>query len=224
MFVNDRSVYLLPNSFVILVLEKTNLYWEGYFLKVDRRILKTEKALEDALLHLMKSKSIEQITTTELCRTAGINRNTFYAHYPNPMNLLQRIQNEFIKLIVELIGETADEGSYSLLLERVFDVILEHKALSMVLLSRNGDPNYLRRVIDTARIPVIEYWKKIGTELPDEDLNTMFSFLSHGAKQVILQWTENNFDLTPKELAVTVGNLVDVVVEYYLPKTTLKER
>lgn len=193
-------------------------------MKTDRRVIKTEKALEDALLHLMKSKSIEQITTTELCRTAGINRNTFYAHYPNPMNLLERIQNEFIAIIVELIGTTAKEDSYSLLLERVFDAIVEHKALSMVLLSRNGDPNYLRRVIDTARVPVIEYWRKMGAELPAEDLDTMFTFLSHGSKQVILQWTENDFDKSPKELAETIGNLVDVVVEYYLPKNTLKER
>lgn len=193
-------------------------------MKVDRRVIKTEKALEDALLHLMKSKSIEQITTTELCRTAGINRNTFYAHYPNPMNLLERIQNEFIAIIVELIGTTAKEDSYSLLLERVFDAIVEHKALSMVLLSRNGDPNYLRRVIDTARVPVIEYWRIMGAELPDKDLDTMFTFLSHGSKQVILQWTENDFDQSPKELAETIGNLVDVVVEYYLPKNTLKER
>ena len=50
-----------------------------------------------------------------------------------------------------------------MLLQRVFEAIIEHKALSLVLLSRNGDPNYLRRIIETARVPVIEYWRGLGT-------------------------------------------------------------
>lgn len=193
-------------------------------MKVDRRVLKTEKALEDALLHLMRSKPIEQITTTELCRTAGINRNTFYAHYPNPMNLLQRIEDEFIKTTLEIIDNTVADGGYSLLLERIFDAIVEHKALSMVLLSRNGDPNYLKRIIESARVPVIEYWKSLGTTLSEDDLGVLFTFLAHGAKQVVLDWTENHFDRSPEELSKTIGNLSDVVLEYYLPKTTLKDR
>ena len=187
-------------------------------MKVDRRVLKTEKALEDALLHLMRSKSIDQITTTELCREAGINRNTFYAHYPNPMNLLQRIEDEFIRLVVDLIDNTVQENGYSMLLQRVFELIIEHKALSLVLLSRNGDPNYLRRIIETARVPVINYWRELGTDLPQEDLDMLFTFLSHGSKQVILLWTENGFDRAPAELATKIGTIVGNAVSTFLPK------
>ncbi len=187
-------------------------------MKVDRRILKTERSLEEALLKLMRGKSIDQITTTELCREAGINRNTFYAHYPNPMNLLQRIEDEFIRLVVDLIDNTVQENGYSMLLQRVFELIIEHKALSLVLLSRNGDPNYLRRIIETARVPVINYWRELGTDLPQEDLDMLFTFLSHGAKQVILLWTENGFDRAPAELATKIGTIVDNAVSTFLPK------
>ena len=137
-------------------------------MKTDRRVLKTEQALESALLKLMRGKSIDQITTTELCREAGINRNTFYAHYPNPTSLLERVEDEFIKVIVGIIDDTVKDQGYSMLLQRVFEAIIEHKALSLVLLSRNGDPNYLRRIIETARVPVIEYWRGLGTELSQD--------------------------------------------------------
>ena len=190
-------------------------------MKVDRRVIKTEQALESALLKLMRGKSIDQITTTELCKEAGINRNTFYAHYPNPMNLLQRIEDEFIRLVVDLIDNTVQENGYSMLLQRVFELIIEHKALSLVLLSRNGDPNYLRRIIETARVPGINYWRGLGTNLPQEDLDTLFTFLSHGSKQVILQWTENGFDKTPEELARKVGTVVDNAVSNFLPKNSI---
>jgi AcrR family transcriptional regulator len=148
-------------------------------MKVDRRILKTERSLEEALLKLMRGKSIDQITTTELCREAGINRNTFYAHYPNPMNLLQRIEDEFIRIIIDLIDTTVEQHGYSMLLQRVFETIIEHKALS---------------------------------------LDMLFTFLSHGAKQVILLWTENGFDRTPAELATKIGTIVDNAVSTFLPK------
>ena len=182
-------------------------------MKTDRRVLKTEQALESALLKLMRGKSIDQITTTELCREAGINRNTFYAHYPNPTSLLERVEDEFIKVIVGIIDDTVKDQGYSML--------IEHKALSLVLLSRNGDPNYLRRIIETARVPVIEYWRGLGTELSQEDLDTLFTFLSHGSKQVILLWTERGFDRTPEELAQKVGTIVDNAVATFLPKTEI---
>lgn len=190
-------------------------------MKTDRRVLKTEQALESALLKLMRGKSIDQITTTELCREAGINRNTFYAHYPNPTSLLERVEDEFIKVIVGIIDDTVKDQGYSMLLQRVFEAIIEHKALSLVLLSRNGDPNYLRRIIETARVPVIEYWRGLGTSLSQEDLDTLFTFLSHGSKQVILLWTERGFDQTPEELARKVGTIVDNAVAAFLPKTEI---
>lgn len=190
-------------------------------MKTDRRVLKTEQALESALLKLMRGKSVDQITTTELCREAGINRNTFYAHYPNPTSLLERVENEFIGVIVAIIDDTVKDQGYSMLLQRVFEAILEHKALSLVLLSRNGDPNYLRRVIETARGPVIEYWRGLGAELSREDLDILFTFLSHGSKQVILNWAENGFDQTPEELARKVGSIVDHTMAAFLPKTEI---
>lgn len=190
-------------------------------MKTDRRVLKTEQALESALLKLMRGKSIDQITTTELCREAGINRNTFYAHYPNPTSLLERVEDEFIKVIVGIIDDTVKDQGYSMLLQRVFEAIIEHKALSLVLLSRNGDPNYLRRIIETARVPVIEYWRELGTDLPQEDLDMLFTFLSHGSKQVILLWVENGFDKTPPELAAKIGAIVDNSVAHFLPETKI---
>ncbi|MEE3312491.1 MAG: TetR-like C-terminal domain-containing protein, partial [Acutalibacteraceae bacterium] len=77
------------------------------------------------------------------------------------------------------------------------------------------------RIIETARVPVIEYWRGLGTELSQEDLDTLFTFLSHGSKQVILLWTERGFDQTPEELARKVGTIVDNAVAAFLPKTEI---
>ena len=48
--------------------------------KTDLRIVKTNKALYEALLLLMKEKTFEEIKISDLCQKALINRSTFYAH------------------------------------------------------------------------------------------------------------------------------------------------
>lgn len=49
--------------------------------KIDRRILKTKRAIAIALLQLLAEKPMEDITITELTLKADINRKTFYLHY-----------------------------------------------------------------------------------------------------------------------------------------------
>lgn len=50
-------------------------------MKKDLRIIKTEKSIQRALLAILKTKQLEEITVAELCREAEINRGTFYSHY-----------------------------------------------------------------------------------------------------------------------------------------------
>ena len=41
-----------------------------------------------ALIHLMETRPFPTVSVTELCREAGVQRSTFYAHYHNTMELL----------------------------------------------------------------------------------------------------------------------------------------
>lgn len=56
--------------------------------KTDLRIIKTQKALEDSFLSLVKEKSFETITVNELCDRALIRRATFYKHYTDKYDFL----------------------------------------------------------------------------------------------------------------------------------------
>lgn len=49
--------------------------------KTDRRVRKTKSQLRKGLAHLMKEKSIGEITVKELVDEVDINRSTFYLHY-----------------------------------------------------------------------------------------------------------------------------------------------
>lgn len=56
---------------------------------VDARVIKTQQRLKAAVLELSAVSAVEDITVTELCRRAEVDRATFYRHAQSPAELLR---------------------------------------------------------------------------------------------------------------------------------------
>lgn len=54
------------------------------------RQTKTELKLQQALTELLPTKGLANMTVSDICRTAGINRGTFYAHYIDKYDLVDK--------------------------------------------------------------------------------------------------------------------------------------
>ncbi len=48
---------------------------------MNRRRLETMAGLEQALVELLQTRALKEISVTDICRRANINRSTFYANY-----------------------------------------------------------------------------------------------------------------------------------------------
>jgi AcrR family transcriptional regulator len=51
------------------------------YLRIDRRTARTRSKLHKGLMELCRHKSFENITVNEICRTSGVGRSSFYAHF-----------------------------------------------------------------------------------------------------------------------------------------------
>lgn len=67
--------------------------------KTDRRTTYTKDLIKKTLLTLMEKNEFTKITVTTLCKTAEINRGTFYLHYCDLYDVLD-------ELIADLLMET----------------------------------------------------------------------------------------------------------------------
>lgn len=65
--------------------------------KTDRRVIRTKKAIYEALTELMTKKPLEQITVTDIARKADINRKTFYTYYSAPDDVINETINNSLK-------------------------------------------------------------------------------------------------------------------------------
>jgi AcrR family transcriptional regulator len=55
----------------------------------DRRVVKTERALRDALVSLVHEKHYESIAVREILERADVGRSAFYAHFRDKRDLLE---------------------------------------------------------------------------------------------------------------------------------------
>ena len=186
-------------------------------MATDRRLQKTERALREALLLLLKTKPIDQITTTELCRKAEINRNTFYAHYSSPSALLEKIEDGFIADVLHIINDTLERGDYADLLLRVCHFMRDNRELSSLLLSENGNRNYQSRLIGTMHARVIDLWDNAESVLPRADLELLYYYVTFGAQKCMLLWAEQGFREPPEEIAGKLTRMTETMLSHYMP-------
>ena len=57
--------------------------------KNESKYFNTAVKMDEALITLLEKKDFEYITIKEICKTAGVNRSTFYLHYENTSDLLK---------------------------------------------------------------------------------------------------------------------------------------
>ena len=84
--------------------------------KKESKYFSTAQKMDRALLALLEKKNFEYVTVAEICRTAGVNRSTFYLHYENTVDLLDEttryVIDDFLTYFQALPAGPAEEGSF----------------------------------------------------------------------------------------------------------------
>ncbi|MCH5197696.1 MAG: TetR/AcrR family transcriptional regulator [Oscillospiraceae bacterium] len=175
--------------------------------KTDRRVLYTKMFLKESLLELMKEKPVDKINPTELCRHAGINRNTFYTHYYSPRDVLLEIEEEFSNEIIASLDKKLSETNSDALLDELCRIIYDKKDFCKILLSENGDPAFLQNVISMGKAPVVSSWKKSGIGMTEEDMEMLFTFIVNGSIAILRRWTAEDMMMPPAEIAQMINRI-----------------
>ncbi|KFJ01237.1 TetR/AcrR family transcriptional regulator [Bifidobacterium stellenboschense] len=77
-----------------------------------KRHTKTEAKIKAAFTTLVQSKGFDAMTVSDIARTAGINRGTFYMHYLDKFDLRQQLIDDTIAdLTAILVDDTIADGA-----------------------------------------------------------------------------------------------------------------
>lgn len=176
--------------------------------KTDRRVRYTKMMIRQALLDLMKNDPISKITVTDICTLAEINRGTFYTHYADPYDLLSQIENELYADISNTLEKHMDMATNYELLTEIMEVLAQNATLVKVLISDNGDKDYVRRIVNIARDKSISEWQAAQPEATRDELESMYIFIYNGIVGVIQNWFNNDTNQSPQEVAEFVIKMI----------------
>lgn len=65
-------------------------------MKENPQYLRTDKAIRQALIVLLKTKPFEKITVQDILDETPVTRSTFYKHYHDKYEILEKMQEDFL--------------------------------------------------------------------------------------------------------------------------------
>lgn len=178
--------------------------------KDDKRVKYTKMFLKDALIELMKEKSIEQVSITELCNKADINRNTFYSHFNNVYDVLHMVEHE---LEEELLVNMSLQITNKKILYELFENIQKHGNTYRILLSVNGDKVFMWKLFEEIKQIVITEFSNQKIMLDDIKMEMLFEFLFFGSMSIVKRWLDSGTIQSPKAIADFVYSIASNCVE-----------
>lgn len=215
--------------------------------RVDRRTLRTRKALREALAaEIAATGDLSQVTVTAVADRAGITRRTFYSHYRDIPHLVECIEEEAIhdlgQLVRSISGVTLDQLEEALGhfapcpgSEEVLDYLKDNSTYLAALLSEAGDPAFAEKLKAMVRV-VVQQRASEGFVAPPElpiahaVFDYYLTFVISAEVGVVVRWLTTGMKestmvmsrLMTALLFVRPGDLYGRPIDFDIP--TLAER
>lgn len=165
--------------------------------KNNSRYKISSEKIETAFLTLLLNHNYEEITISEICKKANINRSTFYCHYDDINDLILKIENKFSKTTADIFnfGERQTHEAFV----DLFNFVKENKYFYKAFLN-------IPYITQAERSTKINVLKNLGSKKSiDKSQNIAIyyraSFFGAGIKEICRLWLERDCKETPEEMA-----------------------
>lgn len=187
----------------------------------DERVIKTKKLIKTALSELIQEKGFDHVSITDLTQRANINRGTFYLHYQDKYDLLEKFENEvlddintnaenFIKSIkdIDFLGEDFS-NEIKPFINKVFTYIKENYIIMKVILGPKSDMRFQNKIKKALNILLTEkgwdnYFYSQNTFVSK---NYFISYLVSAHIGVIRQWIDSGMNESAENMAEMISKM-----------------
>jgi len=173
----------------------------------DARAKYTEKVIREQFLALVKEKPIAKIKVTELCERCGINRATFYKHFIDIYDLLEKMEKDMLDSLAAYT-EPDQFDNLETMFRRLYEGTKKYGYEWLVLYGENGDPTLsfkMRKLMEERCYP---HFENVTADLSETERKYLYQFLSGGSLSIIASWIQTGMKEPVEDMAkVTVDTL-----------------
>ena len=175
---------------------------------MDRRNKKTEAAFTSALFYFLEKKGMNKITVKELCEYADMNRGTFYLHYLDIYDLIEKTERNMIDAIFTGPQDDLRTDGESVL--STFRYVREHKTEYRIMLS--SDSGFMNKLRDILTDSTAKRLKKLVPDCTDALARITSTLYIGGATALLEYWvTKDDCRTDPAELLSSLDHITKYI-------------
>ena len=176
---------------------------------MDRRVIRTKKAIRNAFAQLLSVKELDDITVKDIAELADINRKTFYSYYSGVHMILEETENEIVEdfeaAIRDLPPDKLVREPY-LLFSRLSAIINADIDFYEPLMKVNRSSSLIAKVSEMLKQKVRESYAAFS-RVGEETFNIMVDFTFSGLFSVYQSWFNSERRQSIEEISRTLSTL-----------------
>lgn len=178
--------------------------------QTDRRVIRTKKEILNALTILLEQKTIEEITVKEITDLAGINRGTFYLHYVDKYDLMEKSVNQMIlemrEIGTEILSLAANNiGASEEVKEEIEEILIalfnyfkENERFIKSLTGEKGNYSFHIKFNELLKDNFVSRVNSLYSDIP---VNYIVAAISYATQGIIQTWIHDGLKESPERMA-----------------------
>ncbi len=172
----------------------------------------TKKAMAESIKALMKKKSLNKITVSDIVQSCGLNRQTFYYHFKDKYDLINWI---YYNEIVTTLAKASENGEWDDAMLRALNIMKREKFFYIGSLNMDGQNifyNYLFQATKEMLLKIIaQFTENSHPELHMDltDRNFIAEFYTYGLVGMVIQWAKQGMKEPPNEIVSRLRHFID---------------
>ena len=188
--------------------------------KVDRRIRKTRDTLKRTLAELVREKDLRDITVRDITEKADLNRGTFYLHYKDVYDLMEKMEDDLIFEIQEMIdtsrpkpapGKSSSKPVFETLLpmlDPIADYILDNREICASMFQSRVGSSFFPKFRELVSKNGAELIKEKFPDYDREIYDYYIAFISVGIQGQLQHWFDTGLSFPKKDLIKMVDQII----------------
>ncbi len=179
---------------------------------------KTTAKIRSTFIKMLSKNSVNDITVTDLCKAAGVNRATFYYHYNSVEDVAAEIErnmeSEFARFL-SLSTITEDGSPEKSFYVTFFEFVARNADMCRLIVnSPRTNITFLTKALAAGRTKAIADMTEVYPNCPTYKIEYYYLFVSHGFLGLLSHWLNSGMKETPEEIAAIGENVSRLGVKY----------
>lgn len=181
----------------------------------DRRIVRTRSMIIDALVALLQTKAYSEISIIDITEQANINRSTFYAHFIDKDDLLNKMIDEKLESLIALGQRQQASHSAPFTFDTpdpyyvaLFEHLGEHDIFYRVMLDRPAAVDFNIKMQDIIKSSFFSRISNMGLDQKLKvPLDILLDYIGCSTQGIVATWLANNRMYSPHYMALQLTRL-----------------